>query len=198
MKRISMLIALTICVSVSAFADIARPEKGPVKAKPAASIDGTLYIKLDREAKEAKLIIPKSQVKQLRAELERIDNGGDVAAAASTGGFSRTQTIVSGMFLSLAIAFGGMLFLRSKPSTAATRSIVIGAVVVFVGVAGTFVYANVGPPPAARSITSKLFDEKVFIPYRFASGKIKIETSEDSNRVELIVPEPTATPKDGE
>ena len=57
----------------------------------------------------------------------------------------------------------------------------------------TLVFANAGPPPEARSITSRLFDKNLFFPYRFASGKIKIETS-DKNFVQLIVPEVSATP----
>jgi hypothetical protein len=62
-----------------------------------------------------------------------------------------------------------------------------------IGSVATFVFANAGPPPEARSITSKLFDQKVFSPYRFASGAIKIETS-DRNYVQLIVPDAPKTP----
>ena len=98
------------------------------------------------------------------------------------------------MFLSLAIVFGGMWFVRSgKTATKTGKTLVILAVIAGVGSAATFVYANIGPPLEARSITGKLFDKKVFTPYRFASGKIKIETSDDGI-VQLVVPDPPDKP----
>ena len=194
MKRIIYLTAFVFLVSTIAFADIARPDKSPNRVeKPVAAIATTMEIKLDRDAKEAMLIIPRSQVKQLRAELERLDNGDD-NVAAMTGDISRTQTIVSGLFLSLAFVFGGMWFVRSGRATTKTgKTLVILAAIAATGSVATFVFANVGPPPEARSITSKLFDQKIFSPYRFASGAIKIETW-DRNYVQLIVPDaPKAT-----
>lgn len=195
MKRIIYLATFVFLASTIAFADIARPDKSPNRVeKPAPGISTTMEIKLDRDAKEAKLIIPKDQVKQLRAELERLENGGDNVAAIATNDISRTQTIVSGLFLSLAFVFGGMWFVRSGKATTKTgKMFVILAAIAGVSSAATFVFANVGPPPEARSITGKLFDQKIFSPYRFASGAIKIETS-DRNYVQLIVPDaPKAT-----
>lgn len=190
MKRILVLTAIVISLSVAAFADIARPDRSPSRVKkPVPAIDGTLNIKLDRDAKEARLIIPRSQVKQLQAQLDEIIGNDKVAEVSATGGITRTRTIVSGLFLSLAVVFGGLWFMRAKTSAAVTRTLLIGAVIGGIGAAATLVYANVGPPPAARSITSALFNEKVFYPYRFASGKIKIEVSDEATRVELIVPE---------
>ncbi len=171
--------------ATSAFADIARPNSSPKRVeKPAAALDSNLIIKIDRNAKEAKLLIPRSQIKQLRAELEQFDNKTDNTADASSS-ISRTQTIMAGLFISLAFVFGGMWFVRSGRSPKAAAIIVA---LVGVGTAATFVFANAGPPPTARAITSKLFDMKVFTPYRFASGKIKIEAT-DANSYELIVPD---------
>lgn len=194
MKRMLALSVVLMLTSLVAFGDIPRPGKSPSRVeKPKPGIAATMEIKLDREAKEARLIIPKSQVKQLRAELEQLDNDADDTAAA-TGGVSRTQTIVSGTFLSLAFVFGGIWFVRSgKAATKTGKTFVILAVLAGIGSAATLVYANAGPPPEARSITSKLFDQKVFFPYRFASGKIKIETSDGKN-VQLIVPDASAAP----
>ena len=128
-------------------------------------------------------------------ELEQLDDDSDnTAAVTQPSSFSRTQTIVSGAFLSLALVFGGMWFVRSgKATSAAGKSLVILAVVAGVGSAATLVYANAGPPPITK-ITSNLFDKDQF-RYRSVYGKIKMETSNETN-VQLVVPDPqpTATP----
>ncbi|MEQ1922200.1 MAG: hypothetical protein ABL952_06800 [Pyrinomonadaceae bacterium] len=194
MKRFFCLTTLVLLVSVAAFADIARPD--PTKTpKPAKGVTTTMSIRLDRDATEVKLIIPKSQIKQLRAELEQLDDDSDnTAAVATPSSFSRTQTIVSGAFLSLALVFGGMWFVRSGKATSNSgKSLVILAVIAGVGSAATLVYANAGPPPITK-ITSKIFN-KDQLRYRDVSGPVKIETTSEKT-AELIVPDPqpTATP----
>ncbi|MBK7394328.1 MAG: hypothetical protein IPI64_13685 [Chloracidobacterium sp.] len=194
MKRIICLTTLMLLASVAAFADIARPD--PTKTpKPAKGVNTSMTIRLDRNATEVKLIIPKSQIKQLRAELEQLDDDSDnTAAVTNPSSFSRTQTIVSGAFLSLALVFGGMWFVRSgKATTGAGKSLVILAVVAGIGSAATLVYANAGPPPITK-ITSKIFNKDQF-RYRDVSGPVKIETTNEKT-AELIVPDPqpTATP----
>mgnify|MGYP006315926195 FL=1 len=62
--------------------------------------------------------------------------------------------------------------------------------------AASFVYANIGPPPEARTINGQIFSQPVHM-YKQASGKIKVETMTESKRdvIELIVPDPkTSTP----
>src|SRR5688572_28197790 len=99
MKKILWMVATVLFLSTIAFADIAEP---PI-AKEKAGIETTLDIKLDANAKEARLIIPRSQIKQLRAELESLDDGPNITSASTSGlGISRVQTIMSGLFLSLA------------------------------------------------------------------------------------------------
>ena len=188
MKRIVCLLSITLLASAAAFADLAKPE--PTKAKiPSKSISTTMTILLKSDAKEARLVIPRSQIKQLRAELEQMDDDTDNTAAV-TGDVSRTQTIVSGMFLSLALVFGGVWFARSgKTATKIGKTLIAIAVVALAASAGTFIYANAGPPPEARSITGKMFSQAVHI-YKFGSGAIKLETTKDNNGVTLIVPDP--------
>ena len=199
MKRFFWLTTLVLMASVAAFADIARPD--PTKTpKPPKGVDTTMSIRLDRNATEVKLIIPKSQIKQLRAELEQLDDdeSDNTAAVTQPSSFSRTQTIVSGAFLSLALVFGGMWFVRSgKATTRAGKSLVILAVVAGIGSAATLVYANAGPPPITK-ITSKIFNKDQF-RYRDVSGPVKIETTSEKT-AELIVPDPqpTATPSANE
>ena len=191
MKRIALLIAVLTVTSAAAFADIAPPkqEKTP---KPKPGVSTTMFIKLDRNATEATLRIPKSQIKQLRAELEQLDDSEDNTAAVQTTSdtslFSRTQTIVSGTFLSLALVFGGIWFERSGKTSQAKGKALMALTVATA--AASVVYANIGPPPEARAITSALFTQGVH-RYKQASGKIKLETMTEPHRdvVELIVPD---------
>lgn len=191
MKRAITAGVLSLMFCVAAFADIA-PVK-PAKAKK--SMDANLTIRLDKDAKQARLIIPKSAVRELRAQIDDLDQDGNVTAAASINGVTRIQTIMAGAFLSLAIVFGGVWFTRSKKIGTKTAAAI--AVAILSGAVVTFVYANAGPPPEARSITGKLFAPSVHI-YNFASGPIKIETTDDARGVELIVPDTQETPKSGE
>ncbi|MEP6947141.1 MAG: hypothetical protein ABJA02_14570 [Acidobacteriota bacterium] len=189
MKRLLSLSALVLLIAASAFADIARPEPTKVP-KNGKSIDTTMIIRLDKNATEARLIIPRSQIKQLRAELQQMDDDSDATAAVtSPSAISRTQTIVSGLLLSLAIVFGGVWFVRSgKTATRTGKTLVIAVVTLGVASAATYVYANAGPPAEARSITGKMFSQAVHF-YNFGSGKIRIESGTES-QVELIVPDP--------
>ena len=194
MKRSIYLTVMIFLAAIATFADIPRPEpeKTP-KQKASKSIETQMTIRLDSEAKEARLIIPKSQIKQLRAELEQMDGDSDNTAAVTTpSSFSRTQTIVSGSFLSLALVFGGMWFVRSGKSTTKTgKCLVVLAVVTGIVSAATLVYANAGPPQEARSITGKMFTQAVHI-YGRGWGKVKLETR-DQQQIELIVPNPKSS-----
>jgi hypothetical protein len=183
MKKFLIWCFFITLLSTSVQADV---RVDPPKTKPGKSIDTLLRVDITRDAKEAKLIIPKSQLKQLRAELEGLDDSSDRTAALS---FTRTQTVVSGIFLSLAVVFGGVWVARSrKLETRAGRVLVIGAVLFLSGTVATIVYANAGPPPEARSLTNKFFSQGVNI-YKFGSGKIKLETSDTVEHPTLIVPD---------
>jgi len=192
MKQLICLTAMILLCSLAGFANIAQPDKTPKRVptpKAAPGIVTTMDIKLDRDATQARLIIPKSQLKQLRAELAQFDDESDDTAAVTTPGVSRTQTIMSGLFLSLAIVFGGMWFVRSgKAATKAGKSLVVIAVVAGVASAATYVYANAGPPPEARTINGKMFSQAVHI-YGFGWGEVKLEAGTE-DRIRLIVPDP--------
>lgn len=191
MKKIFCIVAITLLLSTIAFADLAKPPT----PNGTRRIETTLDIRLDANAKEARLIIPRSQIKQLRAELESLDDGSDnTATIVGSSGISRLQTIMSGMFLSLAFVIGGVWFVRSgRAETKAVKSMVALLAVSFAGTSATFVFGNAGPPSEARSITGKMFTPAVHM-YGFGWGKIKLEVSdEDKNAVRLIVPNPPKT-----
>lgn len=197
MKRLICLAAITVVAAVAAFANIARPEptKTP-KPNSAKSIVTEMDIRIDADAKEATLIIPKSQIKQLRAQLDEMDDASDNTAAVTNPSFSRTQTIMSGAFLSLALVFGGVWFMRSGRAASKTaKTLVIIAVAGAVVGTATFAYANAGPPAEARRITDKMFSPAVNM-YGFGWGEVRVETSATEEHIKLIVPKSTATPSE--
>jgi hypothetical protein len=194
MKKIINSLALFVFVAIfatSVFADIAPEPLKPsptVKTKEAKPFDSTLSIQMDRNAKEAKLIVPKVMVNQLRAALDEADNSDSTAAATNNSG--SMQFIVAGSLMSLAFVFGGVWFARSRQS-ATTKSKVVAAIAVLAagGAISTVALANIAPPRIEmRSVTSKLFDKNLFHYNNFANGKIKVEISETATAFKLIVP----------
>ena len=201
MRRTVLTLAALLAFSTIVLADIARPDTSPHRTpKPNSEkvIDTEMDIKLDANAKDAKLLIPRSQIKELRAALEELDNGTDnTAVATTTTSFSRTQTIMTGLFMSLAIVFGGMWFARSgKAASKGVKTAVIAIGITAIATAATFVYANAGPPAEARSITGKMFSQAVHI-YGFGWGRVKLGVS-DNERLQLIVPDPKDDKPSGE
>jgi hypothetical protein len=200
MKRTVLTLAAMLAFSTFALADIARPDTSAHKTpKPNSEkvIDTEMDIKLDATAKDAKLLIPRSQIKELRAALEELDNGTDNTAAVTTSSPSRTQTIMTGLFMSLAIVFGGIWFARSgKVASKGVKTAVIAIGITAIASAATFVYANAGPPAEARSITGKMFSQAVHI-YGFGWGRVKLGVS-DNERLQLIVPDPKDDKPSGE
>lgn len=178
----------TLAFSFAASADIARPDsKNKPAKKPAKQVEADMVIRLDATATEAKLIIPKTHLPKLRAELELLDEESEDNTASVTTGTQRLQTIVGGTFLSLAFVFGGFWFVKRNGKGAAAAGVI--ALVIGSGAAVSLVYANIAPPPpSARKITSKIFDANVIRPYGFVSGKVKMEIG-DTDTIELIVPE---------
>ena len=188
MKRMILGAATVMIASMIVSANIANPDLPNSKK----TIDTTLRIQLDREAKDARLVIPRSQVKQLRAELEALDSGGDSTAAvvSADGGMSGTQTVMSGLFISLGLVVGGLWFVRAKQMSKSAARVAAGIAVTFaLGGFAAIVSGNAGPPSEARSITGKMFSQAVHI-YGFGSGKIKLEVSDTERYPTLIVPNP--------
>jgi hypothetical protein len=198
MKKLITIVGMTLLISTYCFADIARPNNSSSQTpKPRASIETTMDIRLRPDEKEARLIIPKSQIKQLRAQLETLDEGSNNAAVFTSGnGINGLQTIMSGLFLSLAIVFGGVWFMRSAKAPRANKGVIAAILLSFIASA-TLVFANAGPPAEARSITGKMFSQAMHM-YGFGWGKIKVETTDDDDRITLIVPNPKTSSSPGE
>ena len=196
MKRIFGLFALVAVLSLTAFADVRPPNTPkPTPAKEKKSIDADFRVSIRKDAKEARLLIPKDQLKALRAQLDGLDDGSD----ASLSSFSRAQTVIGGLFLSLAAVFGGVWFSRARSGGGGfkpNKPVVAGTVLLFVGAFAVASYANMGPPMEARSITGKIFTPAVHM-YKQAWGKVKVETT-DGDEIELVVPDVPDEKKTGE
>ncbi|HEX8367105.1 MAG TPA: hypothetical protein VF604_00930 [Pyrinomonadaceae bacterium] len=186
MKKLFSSIALIAAFALGALADVRLPDTPT--PKQSKKIETRLRISISNDAKEARLVIPKSRIKQLRAELDQLDDSETTTAASLS--FSKTQTIVSGLFLSLAFVFGGVWLARSRGQSDAKtgKTLVVGAGLFLTGAMATIAFANVGPPPETRNITGKLFSSSVHA-YKQASGKIYLETSDETGEIELIVPD---------
>src|SRR5215203_5055976 len=101
MLKRTALAAFILSLATAAYADVPKPDRTTTNTKKAAAVETYLSIQLDRGADEARLIIPRSQLKTLRAELDAMDAGTDATAALiSSDSGSRLQIIVSGVLLS--------------------------------------------------------------------------------------------------
>jgi hypothetical protein len=156
-----------------------------------------MHIRPDAEAKEAKLLIPREVLQQLRAELDGEDSQ---SVAAAAGGFnaSPTQTAVAGLFLSLSLVLGGVWLVNSR--AAGRRASRVASALLFAALGGaagaTVVYANAGPPPVARSLTSKILIPD--LSYWGASGVVKVEVIDDNNELIMLVLPKSKTAPAGE
>ena len=148
--------------STTALADIAKPKK-PSKSK--AAIDTYLHISLKSDAKEARLIIPKSTwLNFARSSIKwagRTTPPRLVPRQERPTGFRRSWAdcfLASRSYLAASGSHGPENFRSER-----TRRIVVLIIFTAIGSAATFVYGNAGPPPEARSITGKMFTQAVHI-----------------------------------
>jgi hypothetical protein len=192
-------VALMLLVATPlAFADIPSPEKRNTNSASNSELKTEMRISTDEKANQAKLIIPRSIFQQMRAQA---DDNNSQTATASTRFFNMTggQTIMSGIFLSLAFAFGGVWLMRTRGNRTATRaraaSLVIGLLLI-AGVTAGVAYANAGPPPVARSLTSKILIPQ--LQWWGAYGEVKVEIIDDDRErgIELVLPRRKTTDAD--
>lgn len=196
MRRILLIVVVFVSSAAAAFADIPpEPGKSSNRVKKPVAISTNLDISLDRTATEARLIIPASQLKQLRAELDTLEAGDPTAGLTGGAGPQGLQTVMTGVLLSVGLILGGLWLWRSGGTQARMRA--AGVVVLAAASAGAgFLYGNIGPPLEARSITGKMFSPAVH-QYGSGSGRIKLETGE-GQRVRLVVPNPKEPKPDDE
>jgi ABC-type Na+ efflux pump permease subunit len=169
----TVILALTVLFAASAaFGDI--PANRPKPKPPQVPSDGkapsdpgyaNMYINIGTADDGPTLIIEKSMLDKINAA-----NTG-MAASGSTGGLSmELSSVVAGVFLSLAMVFGGLWFVRSRRSVSRLAAT---SMLLAIGGAATIVFANVGPPKKF-DINSTIFKDEV-IGYTTISGKVKIK-----------------------
>lgn len=198
MKKILSSILLLLMSASFAFADISpgnskiKPKPKPTGAQePEKVISGKMYIRVRSDAKEPILTINRSTLNRLRAAIDEADDAQQQALATSDEryfNFSRAQTIVSGLFFSLAFVFGGVWMFRAKGKSPklAMSLIALAVLSASAGVA----FANT-PPSYVVSLTSRIFSQSTYA-YGWAEGNIKIKiVDDDSDRydVSLQIPD---------
>ncbi|MCE7961652.1 MAG: hypothetical protein DYH05_04050 [Acidobacteria bacterium ACB1] len=194
-KRLLAIVTLLV-FAVPAFADIARPDNTPKQPKKNAVTDSRLTIRLDKDAKEARLIIPRSELNELIAQLGT--DGQNAMPAVKVGGISQAQTIMGGTLISLAILFGGVWAFRSGKLATKSGKVTASIALVLAGSGLTsLVYANIAPPLETRAIKGSIFSPAIQ-KYKFVSGAIKLEIGENETAPQLIVPDPAPSPTPSE
>ena len=177
------LAALLLATTVNALADVAPPDKAKTNSPKGPSFTAQMHIAPTSKAGDAKLLIPRSVLQQMKAGLDGDDSHSAAAAYFNTGG---GQTLMAGLFLSLAFAFGGVWLVRSRGQRRLGPAALCVAALALCGLAATAAYANAGPPPVARSLTSKILiqDAQWYGVY----GQVKVEVVDDDDQIRLVLP----------
>ena len=183
-----LLFCLAVCILMAAavitLGDIARPRESPTPVVRSKQIKSTLVIVPDRNAWDARLQIPRESLRQLRAALDNLPPDD----APNTAGLSTSRnskpTIIAGLFMFLAVSFGGVWLARS----ARTRNQkALGAVVivaVLMGATAIITRGNAAPPPGWKwQALAKNLNGGVE-----TKGSVQIEIVPEGNGIKLILP----------
>jgi hypothetical protein len=148
-----------------------------------------MLIESRTDATEARLQIPQSLLRELRAEIEA--DSATATAAASADSLRRTQTIIAGVFLSLSLAFAGVFVARTR--TRASKQIAVGVLVVF-AVAGALTFKALANarPPEPRIVDAGSLPRATTLGEEL-NGVVRMEIVPDGRVIKLIVPAAKAT-----
>lgn len=146
-----------------------------------------LTIESRKEAREARLQVPRSLLAQITPE-------GQATGATTTSGFGSTptHTVVAGVFLSLSLMLAGILVARSRRQQAVGRIAVIA--VGCLACAASFAVgalANAGPPRPRALDPDTLI--KAVSSGNSISGEIRVEVVGDEGELKLVVPSKSHT-----
>ena len=177
MKNLFAAAALLLSLTVVSFADIARPVNTPTPA-PAepTKVAKQLNVRILNNSDKAVLEIPQSLIDELRK---------DSGATASASVMSKTQNIVAGLFLSLAVVFGGIWMARGRSRSGFENKAMVALVgVSIMAAAATAITANVAPVRSVR-LDSAIFANDTF-RYGRMYGDIDVVVTDGDLR--LLVP----------
>ncbi|MBD0372052.1 MAG: hypothetical protein ICV60_14520 [Pyrinomonadaceae bacterium] len=195
-RRSALAALMLLSTTTLAFADIPSPESRNRNASK-TDLKTIMRIDTDDKVKEAKLVIPRSIWQQMQAQLGGSSNPQTTAATARFFNMSSAQTIMSGIFLSLAFTTGGLWLMRSRrrAERIPARAVALTLALLLTGVVTAGVaYANAGPPPVARSLTSKILIPE--LQWWGAGGEVTVEIVEEGNHIKLVIPRREITDKD--
>jgi len=187
-SRIAM-VAFLLASAAPAFGDLLPDPPNRNRTEPKASAAKVpMVITREYKGSGATLEIPRSLWQRLQAEGagDNQQYGADAGRGLTLSG---AQTVVAGLFLSLALVFGGVWFVRSRKrlDPLARTAFLIGAVALF-AVAGGIVYGNAGPPPAVtRSLTTS-----ILVPEARnwgAQGQVTLMVVDDDHPITLTLPD---------
>jgi hypothetical protein len=146
MKKITGIFLVLLVSTAGAFADIRPPvrQTTPAPAASPAPNEVGVSLSVSRFETEGTIVVTKSFIEKINAaakakgQTAMIEVEGDGASVAST------QTIVGGIFLSLAFVLGGVWLARSKGQVSKPA---LGVMLLAVtGLGTTLVIGNVPPP----------------------------------------------------
>jgi hypothetical protein len=178
--------------AVPAFADISAPQPAPSpqKARRTATLPAArMLIESRNDATEARLQIPKNMLRQLRAEAERDDATSNASTAALVDSSRPAQTVLAGVFLSLALAFAGIFLARTRSRTARQSAAVALVLIAAAGALAFKTLANARPPEPRTLDAGTL--RRATTPNEELNGVIRVEVVDDPNVFKLIVPAAT-------
>lgn len=190
MRKWVNLISITmllLAAATAALADVPDPSKHNVE-RSASDSKVPMVIARDYKARDARLVIPRSIWQKLQAEAGA-DGQQSSASVGRSLNLTGVQTAIAGLFLSLALVFGGLWFVRTRKRLdgVARTAIGIGALALLAAT-GSLVYANAGPPPAAsRSLTTAALAPEV--RNWGVSGQVTVTISDQDNRIILYLPD---------
>jgi hypothetical protein len=155
-------------MAAPAFADVALPNnnKSHKEKNPTATV--FMDIRENEYQKQPTLMISRSLLQKLRAGLD--DNGGASQNAANVSrfdGFGGKQTMMAGLFLSLALTFGGVWIVRTHKQSKGVggrrlSQAALGLMIcALCGASASLAYANAGVPPPRHPLNSGILIEDV-------------------------------------
>lgn len=186
MKKLAGIFILLSLAATAAFADVKPPLPKPSPSvAPVSPEQVGVSVSVSRWEKEGTLVLTKAAIEKINAAAKA--KSGDIATVAGdTAPRFSVQTIVGGIFLSLAFVFGGVWLARSKGQVSKPA---LGVVLLaIVGMGATLVIGNV-PPPKRIALDSGIIDAGK-MNGSVAAGKMKllIVDYQSKDDVMLVLP----------
>lgn len=183
------LLALFTATAIPAFADVALPDGNKPRKQKNPTTTVLMNIRENELEKQPTLMISRGVLRELRAGLEGED-GASQNAASFSDGFGGKQTVMAGIFLSLALTFGGVWMVHSRKQSNGGRRLSQAALGLMVcalcGASASLAYANAGPPTPRRP-----FDSRILVEDVRRSGvydKVKVELIDGDYGIVLDLP----------